>query len=222
MAGRNLSRSWQNQFISALKIFYCGVLKREWKVMDIPRPRKRRKLPVVLSKEEVKRLMDVTVNLKHRALLTVIYSAGLRLGEARSLKPGDIDSGRMLICVRQAKGFKDRYTMLSPVTLALLREYWKKYRPAVWLFETRRGKQMCDRAVVSAFKKAMDKAGIQKQIGIHSLRHSFATHLLEQGVSLPLIQKLLGHRSLKTTSVYLHVQDYSLHSVKSPLDSISI
>lgn len=218
MKERNLSRSWQNQFLSAMKVLYCGVLKREWHTLDIPRPRKQTKLPAVLSKEEVKKIIEVTANLKHRALLAVIYSAGLRLGEVRNLKPGDIDSQRMLINVRQAKGFKDRSTILSPVTLEMLREYWKKYRPAVWLFETKRGKQMCDRAVGIAFKKAMQKAGVNKQMGVHGLRHSFATHLLEQGVSLPLIQKLLGHRSLKTTSVYLHVQDYSVHSVRSPLD----
>jgi site-specific recombinase XerD len=220
MKGNGLSRSWQNQFISALKIFYCDVLKREWQAMDIPRPRKQRKLPVILSKEEVKRIMEVTANLKHRALLMLIYSAGLRLGEARSLKATDIDSSRMLVRVRQAKGFKDRQTILSPVALELLREYWKKYRPAVWLFETGRGKQMSERAVGTALKKALQKAGVNKQMGVHGLRHSFATHLLEQGISLPLIQKLLGHRSLKTTSIYLHVQDYSVHSVRSPLDSI--
>lgn len=218
----DLSRSWLNQFISALKVFYSEVLKRDWKRMDIPRPRKQRKLPVVLSKEEVKQVMDVTSNVKHRALLMLIYSAGLRLGEARRLKAADIDSHRMLVRVQQAKGFKDRYTILSPKALELLREYWKKYRPAVWLFETRRGKQMSERAVGIAFKKALQKAGVQKQMGVHALRHSFATHLLEQGVSLPLIQKLLGHRSLKTTSVYLHVQNYSVHAVKSPLDSIAI
>ena len=218
----SLSRSWLNQFISALKIFYCEVLKRDWKRMDIPRPRKQRKLPVILSKEEVKQLMDITANLKHRALLMLIYSAGLRLGEARRLKASDIDSSRMLVRVQQAKGFKDRYSILSPKALELLREYWKKYRPVVWLFETRRGKQMSQSAVGIAFRKALRKAGIRKQTGIHGLRHSFATHLLEQGVSLPLIQKLLGHRSLKTTSVYLHVQEYSVHSVRSPLDFISI
>ena len=219
---KNISRSWLNQLISALKILYCEVLKREWDHLDIPRPRGQRKLPVVLSKEEVKQLIDVTINLKHRALLMLTYSAGLRLSEVRNLKVGDIDSKRMLVRVVQAKGFKDRYSILSPVALALLREYWKRYRPAVWLFETKPGRQAAHRTIEIAFKNALRKAGIKKQIGIHSLRHSFATHLLEQGVSLPIIQQLLGHRSLKTTSGYLHVQQYSIYAVKSPLDTLAV
>lgn len=219
---KKVSKSWVNQFISALKILFCEVLKREWSPLDIPRPRREKKLPVVLSKQEVSQLISVTRNLKHRALLTLKYSAGLRLSEVKNLKIGDIDSKRMMIRVVQAKGFKDRYTILSPVALELLRYYWKTYRPTLWLFETKQAQAMSDRTIQCLFKNALRKAGIKKQVGIHSLRHSFATHMMEQGVSLPIIQQLLGHKSLRTTSIYLHVQKYALDSVKSPLDTLSL
>lgn len=219
---KKLSKSWLNQLVSALKILFCDVLKKEWNGKDIPRPRKENKLPVVLAREEVKKLIDVTINLKHRAILTLTYSAGLRLSEVSNLKITDVDSKRMTLRIVQAKGFKDRYCVLSPIALNLLREYWDRYRPAIWLFPTKPGHAVSERTVQQIFKKALRKAGIQKKVGIHSLRHSFATHLMEQGVSLPIIQQLLGHKSLKTTSVYLHVQKYSIEAVKSPLDTLSI
>lgn len=219
---KKVGRSWQNQFLSALKILFCDVLKREWKQLDIPRPGWSLKLPVVLAREEVKELIEVTLNLKHRVLLALTYSAGLRMSEVRNLKITDIDSKRMVIRIVQSKGFKDRYTILSPVALKLLREYWLKYRPTVWLFQTKPGQAMALRTVGKIFENSLHKAGIRKKVGIHSLRHSFATHLMEDGVSLPIIQQLLGHRSLKTTSVYLHVQQYSVNSVHSPLDSLSV
>ena len=217
-----LSKSWMNQTISALKIFFCEVLKRDWDGIDIPRPRREIKLPVVLSKEEVSRIINTPRNLKHKAFLMLTYSAGLRLQEACNLKIRHIDSQRMLIRVVQAKGAKDRYTILSPVALNLLREYWKIYKVKEWLFETKPNQHISSRMAQHIFKDALRKTGINKQVGIHSLRHSFATHLLEQGVSLPIIQQLLGHTSLKTTSIYLHVQQYSVFAVKSPLDTLSI
>lgn len=217
-----LSKSWMNQTISALKIFFCEVLKRDWDGIDIPRPRREIKLPVVLSKEEVSRIINTPRNLKHKAFLMLTYSAGLRLQEACNLKIRHIDSQRMLIRVVQAKGAKDRYTILSPVALNLLREYWKIYKAKEWLFETKPNQHISSRMAQHIFKDALRKTGINKQVGIHSLRHSFATHLLEQGVSLPIIQQLLGHTSLKTTSIYLHVQQYSVFAVKSPLDTLSI
>lgn len=219
---KKLSKSWLNQLISALKILFCDVLKKEWSGKDIPRPRREKKLPVVLAREEVKKLIDVTINLKHRAILTLTYSAGLRLSEVSNLKITDVDSKRMTLRIVQAKGFKDRYCVLSPIALNLLREYWERYRPSMWLFPTKPGHAVSSRTVQQIFKHALRKAGIQKQVGIHSLRHSFATHLMEQGVSLPIIQQLLGHKSLKTTSVYLHVQQYSIEAVKSPLDTLAL
>lgn len=219
---KNRSKSMINQYISALKILIVDVLKKKWEDFDIPRPRREKRLPVVLSKEEVERLISHTRNIKHRAFLMVKYSAGLRMGEVLNLKVADIDSSRMQLRIIQAKGFKDRYAVLSPVTLDFLRMYFKIFRPKIFLFETQPGKSMAEKTAQSAFKKAMVRAGINKKTGIHSLRHSFATHLLEQGVSLPIIQQLLGHKSLRTTSVYLHVQKYSVESVKSPLDSLAI
>ena len=138
------------------------------------------------------------------------------------MKITDVDSKRMMLRIVQAKGFKDRYCVLSPVALNLLREYWKRYRPSVWLFQTKPGIAVAQRTVQQIFKNSLHKAGITKHVGIHSLRHSFATHLMEQGVSLPIIQQLLGHKSLRTTSVYLHVQQYSIEAVKSPLDTLSL
>lgn len=219
---KKLSKSWLNQTVSALKILFCDVLNREWNPLDIPRARREKKLPIVLSREEVGQIIKVTKNLKHRALIMLIYSSGLRLGEARNLKPSDIDSQRMQVRVVQGKGFKDRYSILSPVALDLLRIYWTKYRPQTWLFETQPGKAICQRSVQQLFHKALKKAGIHKPASLHSLRHSFATHLMEQGVSLPIIQQLLGHKSLRTTSVYLHVQQYSILAVKSPLDTLTL
>ena len=144
---KKLSKSWLNQSVSALKILFCEVLKREWNHLDIPRPRRERKLPVVLAREEVKKLIDVTTNLKHRAILTLTYSAGLRLSEVSKLKVTDVDSKRMMLRIEQAKGFKDRYCVLSPVALELLRDYWKRYRPSVWLFPTKPGHAVSGRTV---------------------------------------------------------------------------
>lgn len=217
-----LSKSWINQTIGALKILYCEVLRRDWDDMAIPRPRREKKLPVVLSKDEISRIINTTKNVKHKALLMVTYSSGLRLGEVCNLRPGDIDSERMMVRVVQAKGAKDRYTILSPVTLAFLRDYWKMYRVKNFLFENSDHEPLAHKTVQSAFKKALQKSGVKKDVGIHSLRHSFATHLMEQGVSLPIIQQLLGHTSLRTTSIYLHVQQYSVFAVKSPLDTLSL
>jgi integrase/recombinase XerD len=217
---KKLSKSWVNQMVSALKLLYVDILRREWDHIAIPRPRRERKLPVVFSREEVKMILSRTENLRHRAILMVVYSGGLRLGEVRSLKVTDIDSSRMQIRVVQAKGNKDRYTILSPVVLGQLRAYWKKYRTRKWLFETPAGQQVPERTVQHMFKKALKRSEVRKNCGIHSLRHSFATHLMEQGVALPVIQQLMGHKSLRTTSGYLHVQQYALETVKSPLDSL--
>ena len=217
------SKSWVNQLISAVKLLYCDVLKRQWSPLDIPRPRHDKKLPVVLSRPEVQNIITAHKNIKHKAILLTTYSAGLRLSEVCHLQITDIDSCRMLIRVNHSKGNKDRYTLLSPVTLGLLRDYYKKYRPATWLFEgALKGTPVSVSTVTAVFKKALIKAEIDRQVGIHSLRHSFATHLLEQGVALPVIQQILGHKSLKTTSGYLHVQQYSIQGVKSPVDSMAV
>jgi len=219
---RKLSKAWLNQTISALKILYVEVLKREWSRLDIPRPRREKRLPVVLSKDEVKLVLNALRNIKHRSFLMVTYSAGLRVSETRHIRISNIDSSRMLIRIEQSKGNKDRYSVLSPVTLEMLRAYWKIYKPKYWLFENKEGKPVPETTAQKIFRNALEKSGVKKKVGIHSLRHSFATHMLEQGVSLPIIQQLLGHKSLKTTSGYLHVQQYSIDAVRSPLDTLGL
>ena len=218
----HLSKPWMSMAISAIKILFCDVLRREWNMLDLPRPRMDKKVPVILSREEVQRIINSKTNIKHRAILMVTYSAGLRLGEVSRLKIADIDSSRMLIHLHKAKGDKDRYTILSPVALNALRLYYRRYKPQEWLFEGYSRDPISGRTVQNVFKAALAKSKIKKDVGIHSLRHSFATHLLEQGVALPIIQLMMGHKSLHTTSGYLHVQQYSLQGVRSPLDTLSI
>ncbi len=218
---RNLSVSYINQVISAVKILQKDVLGNEWESIRIKRPRRIKKLPVVLSKEEVKTMIDTTRNLKHRAILAVIYSAGLRISELISLRLSDIDSDRKQIRVL-GKGNKYRYTLLSVNTLDMLRIYWRAYKPERYLFEGQIKGQPVSRSTIQiVFSKAVKKAGINKPASVHSLRHSFATHLLEQGVNLKIIQSLLGHSSLRTTSIYLHVTRFDPASVKSPFDEIT-
>lgn len=215
-------KSWVNQILSAWKLFTCEVMRKSWDPVALPRPRLATNLPVVLAREELNAIFKTTKNLKHLTMFMVAYAAGLRIGEVLRLMPADIDSARMQIRIHQSKGCKDRYVKLSEVLLIQLRTYWKKYRPAIYLFETTKGKAMCSRTLQTVFQAAVRRAGIKKRVCFHSLRHSYATHLMEQGVSLPLIQQLLGHNSLRTTSVYLHVQKYNADAVVSPLDNMSL
>jgi site-specific recombinase XerD len=216
---KKASQSGVSQAYSALKFFYETTLKRDWNGYRIPRVRKGKKLPVVLSQQEIQAIFSATRNLKHRAVLMTIYSAGLRISEVVHLKVVDLDSQRMVIRVEQGKGQKDRYTLLAQRTLDVLRDYWKEYRPQGWLFP---GKPITEPLSVSAvqrvFEKALLRAGIKKPASVHTLRHSFATHLLEAGTDLFHIQRLLGHTSLKTTAIYLHLSRKDLGGVTSPLD----
>ena len=216
---RQVSSSTCRQAYSALKFFYEQVLLRDWSPMSIPRARRSKRLPVVLSPLEVRRLLDAVDQPKLRMVLTTIYSAGLRLSEAVHLKVTDIDSARMSIRVDQGKGKKDRYTILAEQTLWQLRDYWRMYRPVDWLFPGRDASCPVHISTVQrVFKKARYKAGIGKPCSVHTLRHSFATHLLESGTDLYYIQRLLGHESAKTTTVYLHVSNRDVTRVISPLD----
>jgi integrase/recombinase XerD len=202
-----------------MKFFYEVTLGRFWNPIRIPRSKISKKLPLVLSMQEVQSLLDCVENLKHRAILTTIYSGGLRLGEAINLKPSDIDAERMTILVRQGKGNKDRYTVLGQKTLELLRLYYKTYRPGEWLFPSKDPAQpLSGSSVQKVFKKALHRVGIRKKASVHTLRHSFATHLLESGTDLYHIQRLLGHTTAKTTSLYLHITGKDLAKVKSPID----
>ena len=216
---RQVSSSTCRQAYSGLKFFYEQVLGRAWSPMSIPRASRSKRLPVVLSPLEVRRLLDAVERPKLRLVLTTIYSAGLRLGEALSLKVSDIDSARMTIRVEQGKGKKDRYTILAEATLSDLRDYWRMYRPSDWLFPGKDPSCPVHRSAVQrAFKKAREASGISKPCSVHTLRHSFATHLLESGTDLYYIQRLLGHSSAKTTTVYLHVSGRDVTRVISPLD----
>jgi len=211
-----------NQAINALKFYYGTMLKKKF-VYEVKRPRKDKKLPVVLSKEEVAKILNSVDNLKHRAILMLVYSAGLRVGEVVRLKTEDIDSKRMLIHIKGAKGRKDRYTLLSEKALEILRAYWREYKPVKWLFEGfRDGRYISTRTVQAIFEQAKENAGIKKEISVHTLRHSFATHLLEGGTDLRYIQELLGHVSSKTTEIYTHVSQKSLGKIKSPLDTLNL
>ncbi|MCT4620789.1 MAG: site-specific integrase [Marinisporobacter sp.] len=216
---KNVSSSYVNQSYSALKIFYELILERNWNLKKIPRAKKEKKLPVVLSMEEVKKIFEVTTNLKHKAFLMTTYSGGLRVGEIAHLKPSDIDSSNMQIFIRQGKGKKDRYTILSQANLDILRKYFKKYKPKTWLFEGQnKDKPITERSLQRIFKDNLIKAGIKKNASMHTLRHSFATHLLEAGTDINYIQKLLGHSDIKTTSIYLHLRKIHVLKVVSPLD----
>lgn len=211
------SISYQNQAVNALKTYF-KYLKLDVEVHCIERPRKEKRLPIILSHAEVKLLIDCTVNMKHKALLSLIYSAGLRVSEAIAMKLHDIDSDRMLIHIKNAKGKKDRYTLLSEKVLVLLREYYQVYKPKTFLFEGQYGGVYSDRSAQVVLKNAAKRAGIQKAITLHSLRHSFATHLLENGTDIRYIQNLLGHSSPKTTMIYTHVSEQSIQKIKNPFD----
>ena len=217
---RKVSFSSFNQTTCALRAFYRECLgKTDWAVERMPYQRKRRILPEILAPEEVAVIFDACCNLKHRALLMTAYSGGLRLSETLNLLPSDIDSKRMMIRVEQGKGRKDRYVMLSKNLLAALRSCWKAYRPVRWLFEGKtKGEPLCSSTAEKVFKHAALKAGIAKHVYFHSLRHAFATHLLEDGTNIRVIQSLLGHRCLTTTQVYTHVAKTYVSDTKSPLD----
>lgn len=214
-----LAASTINQVLNALRFLYIELYKMPFKIQDVPRPKKERKLPDIITQGEVIRIFETVTNLKHRTILMLIYSAGLRVGEAVRLKVSDIDSQRNLIHIRVAKGKKDRYTILSNVLLKKLREYYKIYKPREYLFEGGNGRvHLAERSVQNVFKRAVKNTGIKKQITVHTLRHSFATHLLESGTDLRYIQEILGHASSKTTEIYTHVSKQILGKIVSPLD----
>lgn len=221
IAERNLSKSYINQAYSGLKLLYETTLNRTWDMKTIPRAKKEQKLPQVLSQKEVRAILVAVRNLKHKAILATIYAAGLRVGEVVNLKISDIDSVNMQIRVRQGKGSKDRLTLLSEWNLKILREYFKYFRPIDWLFPGEdKDKPLTTRSVERVMDKAAQKAGITKPVTVHTLRHSFATHLLESGVDIYYIQRLLGHTNIKSTSIYLHMTNMKLRNIKSPLDML--
>ena len=220
---KKLAWSSYNQIVCALRFFYAKTLKRPFMLEDIPFPRHEQRLPLILSQEEVARILTAPQHLKSRALLMTIYAAGLRRSEVARLRISDIDSARMTITVHQGKGQKDRVVMLSPILLETLRDYWRCHKPKQWLFPGRNPDQpISGNDIFMVFRHAVRLAGISKTVCPHSLRHSFATHLLESGTDLRTIQILLGHRSLKTTSRYLHVSQQRVRATTSPLDHLNL
>jgi site-specific recombinase XerD len=219
---RNISGSYQNQSINSIKFYFERVLGGQRKVYTIDRPRKEKFLPEVLSEEEIAKIINATENLKYKAILMTIYSAGLRVSELTNLKIKDIDSSRMQIRVVQSKGKKDRYTLLGHKTLEILRKYITVSKPKEWLFEGKEGEPYAPRTIQEILKKSVDKVGLKKKISVHTLRHSFATHLLEAGTDIRYIQSLLGHSSGKTTEIYTHITTKGFDQIKSPLDNLKI
>ena len=221
MIPRNLSFSYQNQAVNAVKLFFKTIRGSLLITEHLDRPRHEHKLPNVLSKEEVGLILKVSTNMKHRMMLTVIYACGLRRGELLNLRPVHIDSKRHLLLIINGKGRKDRVVPISDNLIELLREYYRYYRPRVWLFEGQYpGEQYSEKSIQSVLKIALRKARISKPVTLHWLRHSYATHLLESGTDLRYIQELLGHRSSKTTEIYTHVTEKSIQKIRSPFDDL--
>ena len=219
--GNGLSASFQNQILSGVKLFYSRLYKVKLDIDEIERPRRSRKLPNVLSKEEVKRIIEAPTNLKHRVMLSLLYACGLRRSELLNLRPGHVDSKRGLLIILNAKGQKDRVVPISSKTIDLLREYYKNYKPKVWLFEGQTaGIAYSGESLRNVLQFALEKTKISKPVTLHWLRHSYATHLLESGTDLRFIQELLGHKSSKTTEIYTHVSTESLKKIRSPFDDL--
>lgn len=215
----NYSASFQNQVVNAVKLFFKTIENSPLDIDAIPRPKRAKKLPNVLSKEEVKAILDTPTNIKHKAMLSLIYACGLRCGEILSLKPNDIDSKRNILHVKNAKGQKDRIVPLSEKIIVLLREYYKATKPKYYLFEGQtKGNRYDARSLQNVLKQSIAKTKITKPVTLHWLRHSYATHLLESGTDLRYIQEILGHNSSKTTEIYTHVSTKSLQQIKSPFD----
>ncbi len=219
---KRVSVSSQNQYINAIKFYFEKVLGRDKGYYHIDRPIKEFKLPKVLTDKEVILIMNSVHNLKHKAMLLLVYSAGLRAGELINLRISDIDSEQMRVYVRGGKGKKDRVTILSQKALDALRQYFRKYRPKEYLFEGQTGGKYSLSSLRRVFNIAVQTAQVKKKVSLHSLRHSFATHLLENGVDLRYIQVLLGHNSSKTTEIYTHITHKGWKTIKSPLDQLNI
>ncbi|HAN20038.1 MAG: hypothetical protein A2X13_04865 [Bacteroidetes bacterium GWC2_33_15] len=216
-----LSASLQNQVVSAVKLFYRDIVKAPLDVEQIRRPRREHRLPNVLSKEEIKKILNAQRNVKHRTMLSLIYACGLRRSELLRLKPGDVDSTRGLLKIYQGKGKKDRVVPISGKIIDMLRDYYKLYKPKTWLFEGQyAGEQYSENSLRNILIQALEKAKINKHVTLHWLRHSYATHLLESGTDLRYIQELLGHKSSKTTEIYTHVTTQSLQNIRSPFDDL--
>lgn len=218
---KRLSSSFQNQVVNAIKKFFLVVENRRMEIEEIHRPRREYKDPNIISKEEIKQILYAPRNLKHRAMLSLIYACGLRRSELLNLKPQHVDSKRNLLIIKQSKGRRDRVVPLSLKIIELLREYYKAYRPKVWLFEGQvAGKKYTATSLQNVLKQALKRSNVKRPVTLHWLRHSFATHLLEAGTDLRYIQEILGHKSSKTTEIYTHVSNKNIQNIKSPFDDL--
>ncbi|MFP4370574.1 MAG: tyrosine-type recombinase/integrase, partial [Candidatus Kapaibacterium sp.] len=215
-----ISRAYQKQMVGALKLFYNDFLRNNYDLFYLYPDRREYKIPEILSKDEVKLLIENITNIKHKAIIASLYSAGLRLEELLNLRVQDIDSKNMLIKIHSGKGNKDRNVVLSEILLDLLRKYYKLYKPSDYLFEGQYGGKYSASSVQSIMRQALLKARISTKATPHTLRHSFASHLLESGTDIRVIQEILGHNSIKTTQIYTHITAQNIKSVKSPLDDI--
>jgi integrase/recombinase XerD len=217
----NFSSSYQNQVVNGIKLFYRSMYQTKFDVELVHRPKKEKTLPNVLSKEEVKSLLEAMENIKHRMMLSLIYACGLRRSELLNLTFNDIQAERHIIFVRQSKGKKDRIVTMSPKLLVELRNYYREYKPKKYLFEGQvAGEKYSERSLELVLKKSIMLAKINKPVTLHWLRHSYATHLLESGTDLRFIQELLGHSSSRTTEIYTHVSTKSIQQIKSPFDDL--
>ncbi len=219
---RKISPSYQNQSINAIKFYYEKVLGGQRKFYFIDRPKKEKTLPIVLNEDEIRRLLKNTFNIKHKCVFMLAYSSGLRISEVVNLKLEDLDRERMQIFIRNSKGSKDHYTILSQQFLKLFDNYYEEYRTKVYLFEGATGGKYSSSSIQNTIKAAAKRAGIKKRTTMHTLRHSFATHCLENGIDLRYIQSMLGHSSSKTTEIYTHITTRGLDQIKSPMDSLKL
>ena len=218
---QKLSSSFQNQIVNAIKLYFSSRKGMKLNPELVHRPRREKTLPNVLSKEEVKAILEAPTNLKHRSMLSLIYACGLRRSELLNLTFKDIHSERNLLLIKQSKGKKDRVIRISNKIIYLLRDYYKAYKPKTWLFEGQQvNKKYSERSIQLVLIQAVTKAKIEKPVTLHWLRHSYATHLLESGTDLRYIQELLGHNSSKTTEIYTHVSTRNLQQIRSPFDDL--
>jgi integrase/recombinase XerD len=217
---QKVSFSHQRGIVGAIRLFYKLVFGRNLDINYIYPDRAEYKLPNVLAQQEIKNIIENIDNLKHKSIISLIYSAGLRISEVINLRIDDIDSHKMVIKVVDSKNHRDRYVTLSHKVLILLRDYYKEYRPKEYVFTGQNGGKYSARSIQEVFRKALINAGIKKKASVHTLRHSYATHLIEQGVDIRIVQELLGHKNIKTTQIYTHITDITKRQIKSPLDNI--
>lgn len=220
---RKLSISWHRTLISALKLYFRRFEGRKLDPEHIRYPKKDKLLPHVLDQKDIEKMLRLTTNIKHRCMLSLIYACGLRRGDLLNLKPQDIDGKRQQLFIRGGKGRKDRIVRIPPKMIEALRDYYKEYRPKFWLFEGQKsGEKYSERSIQLVMKQALERAGLRTDASLHWLRHSFATHTLENGVDITYIKEMLGHSSIRTTEIYTHVSNEKMRQIRSPFEDLDL